>query len=117
MTYKEISDMIEGFELPFAYYEFPQTVEGPPFICFLFPDSDDLQADNTNYAKIRPLSIELYTDNKDFALEERIEAALNNAGLVFTRSEVYIGSERMFQVVYNTSVTIDDVATEESTEE
>lgn len=117
MTYKQISDMIEGFGLPFAYYEFPQTIEGPPFICFLFPDSDDLQADNTNYAKIRPLSIELYTDNKDFALEAQIEAALNGAGLVFTRSEVYIDSERMFQVVYNTSVTIDDVAINESTEE
>lgn len=112
MTYKQISDMIEGFGLPFAYYEFPETQEAPPFICFLFPDSDDLLADNTNYAKIRPLSIELYTDNKDFALEQRIEAALNDAGLVFTRSEIYIDSERMFQVTYNTSVTIN-----ESTEE
>lgn len=112
MTYKQISDMIEGFGLPFAYYEFPETQEAPPFICFLFPDSDDLLADNTNYAKIRPLSIELYTDNKDFALEQRIEAALNDAGLAFTRSEIYIDSERMFQVTYNTSVTIN-----ESTEE
>ncbi len=112
MTYKQISDMIEGFGLPFAYYEFPETQEAPPFICFLFQDSDDLLADNTNYAKIRPLSIELYTDNKDFALEQRIEAALNDAGLVFTRTEIYIDSERMFQVTYNTSVTIN-----ESTEE
>ena len=112
MTYKQISDMIEGFGLPFAYYEFPETQEAPPFICFLFTDSDDLLADNTNYAKIRPLSIELYTDNKDFALEQRIETALNESGLVFTRSEIYIDSERMFQVTYNTSVTIN-----ESTEE
>ena len=112
MTYKQISDMIEGFGLPFAYYEFPETQEAPPFICFLFTDSDDLLADNTNYAKIRPLSIELYTDNKDFALEQRIETALNDAGLVFTRTEIYIDSERMFQVTYNTSVTIN-----ESTEE
>lgn len=112
MTYKQISDMIEGFGLPFAYYEFPETQEAPPFICFLFTDSDDLLADNTNYAKIRPLSIELYTDNKDFALEQRIETALNDAGLVFTRSEIYIDSERMFQVTYNTTVTIN-----ESTEE
>ena len=109
MTYKEVSEMIESIGLPYAYNEFPQTLEGPPFICFLFSDSADLMADNTNYAKIRPLFIELYTDNKDFALESRIEAALNNAGLVFTRSETYIGSERMFQVVYDTSVTIEDI--------
>lgn len=108
MTYKEVSDMIEAIGLPFAYYEFPQTIEGPPFICFLFPDSDDMMADNTNYAKIRPLSIELYTDSKDFALEQTVETALNNAGLVFTRSETYIGDERMFEVVYNTTVTIEE---------
>ena len=96
MTYKQVSDMIEAIGLPFAYYEFPQTIEGPPFICFLYPDSADMMADNTNYAKIRPLSIELYTDNKDFALEAQIEAELNAAGLVFTRSETYIGSERMW---------------------
>lgn len=117
MTYKQVSELIESFGLPYAYYEFPQTQEAPPFICFLFTDSDDLLADDTNYAKIRPLSIELYTDTKDFALESRIETALNEAGLVFTRSEVYIDSERMFQIVYNTSVTIDDVAINESTEE
>lgn len=109
MTYKEVNEMIESIGLPYAYNEFPQTLEGPPFICFLFDESDDLLADNTNYAKIRPLFIELYTANKDFALESRTEAALNEKGLVFTRSETYIGSERMYQIVYNTCVTIEDI--------
>ena len=108
MTYKEVNTMIAGFGLPYAYNEFPQGTEtAPPFICFLFQDgSDDLMADNTNYTKIRPLAIELYTDNKDFATEETIEAALTSAGLAFQRSEVYIASERMYQINYITEVTI-----------
>lgn len=108
MTYKEVKNMIAGFGLPFAYNEFPHdTEQAPPFICFLFTDSsDDLMADNKNYQKIRPLSIELYTDEKDFAQEETIETALINAGLAFVRSEAYIESERMYQINYDTEVLI-----------
>ena len=46
------------------------------------------------------------TDNKDFVLEGTIETALKNAGLAFTRSEVYITGERMYQINYNTEVLI-----------
>lgn len=111
MTYQEVNTMIAGIAgstVPYAYNEFPQgTEQAPPFICFLFDDtSNDLMADNNNYIKLRPLTIELYTDNKDFVLEGTIETALKNAGLAFTRSEVYITGERMYQINYNTEVLI-----------
>ena len=107
MTYQEVDRLMESLELPYAYYEFQEnTGVAPPFLCFYFPDSDDFKADNTIYQQIRPLIIELYTDDKDFALEGRIETALTAAGLVFTRSEVYIGSERMYQITYRMEVII-----------
>lgn len=111
MTYQEVNTMISGIAgttIPYAYNEFPDgTDQAPPFICFMFDDpSDDLMADNGNYVSIRPLTIELYTDNKDFALEGNIETALKGAGLAFTRSENYIEGERMYQINYNTEVVI-----------
>ncbi len=107
MTYKEINTMVEGIGIPYAYYQFPEGTDQPcPFICFYFPSSNDFAADNTNYQKIRPLVIELYTDNKDFALEDTVEAALNQGGLVFDRDESYIDSERMNMVTYTTEVII-----------
>lgn len=108
MTYVEVKNMIAGLGLPFAYNQFPHdTKREPPFICFLFDNnSDDLMADDTNYQAIRPLSIELYTDEKSFELEETIETALKNAGLPFVRSETYIESERMYQINYDTEVII-----------
>lgn len=108
MTYEELNTIIASFGLPYAYNEFPEnTQQTPPFICFLLDDnSADLMADNTNYQAIRPLSIELYTDNKDFALEMTIEAALNAAGLPFVRSETYIEKERMYQITYESEVLI-----------
>lgn len=107
MTYKQIDDLVASIGLPYAYYQFTEeTAEPCPFLCFYFEGSDDFAADNRNYQKIRPLTIELYTDDKDFALEAQIETALTAAGLVYSRSEVYIGSERMFQITYRMEVII-----------
>ena len=60
----------------------------------------------TNYQKIRPLTIELYTDNKDFTLEATVEGILSSNGLTYARSESWIDSERMNMVAYTMSVVI-----------
>ena len=107
MTYKQLNTFISGLGLPYAYNEFPDgTEQAPPFICFLLDSSDDFLADNENYTKIRPLAIELYTANKDFALEDTIETALTQGGFVYTRSETYLDGEHMNMVVYSTEVII-----------
>lgn len=109
MTYQEVAVLIGSIGLPYAYDHFDEgNAAEPPFICFYFEGSDDLAADNTNFQRIRPLTLELYTDNKDFALEERVEAALNGAGLVYSRSETYIDSERMYEVAYTTDIIISE---------
>ena len=113
MTYKQVYDAIKaitvstGETIPVAYYQFPEKeAPPPPFICYYYEGSDDLAADNTNYQKVRPLTIELYTDNKDFHVEEIVESALTGAGFVFTRDESYIGSEKLYLVSYETEVVI-----------
>ena len=112
MTYKEVATMISGIGIPFAYDHFDEgNAPDPPFICFYFAGSSDFSADNANYQKIRPLTLELYTDNKDFTLEGTVETALNNAGLVFVRSETYIDSERMYMVTFQTEIIITEELT------
>lgn len=107
MTYQEIAEMIASVGVPYAYDHFTEdTAKPPPFICFYYDGDDDFKADNTNFQKIRPLTIELYTDNKDFALEAVIEATLNGNGLVYSRMESYISTEKMYMVTYQTEVII-----------
>lgn len=107
MTYKEVAAMIGSLGVPNAYDHFDEgTATAPPFICFFYPGSNDFVADNENYQAIRPLTIELYTDEKDFALEARVEAMLIANGLPFSRSESYIEIERLYEVIYNTEVLI-----------
>ena len=105
MTYKEVADMIYAIGLPCAYRMFPEgAAPPPPFICFYFDGADDFIADNSNYQRIRPLTIELYTDNKDYTVEETVEAALS--GLVYSRSETYIDTEKLYLVIYETEIII-----------
>lgn len=107
MTTAQVAEMIDSIGVPNAYYQFTnQTDVAPPFIAFYYPESSDLSADNINYLKINQLIIELYTDEKEFGLERQIETTLNENGLVFTRTETYLGDERMYMVVFSTSVII-----------
>lgn len=110
MTYQEVKTMVESIGIPYAYYQLPEGTDQPcPFICFYFTGSNDLAADDTNYQRIRPLAIELYTDNKDFALENTVEAVLNQHGFVYSRDEAWIDTERMNMVTYTIEVIITEV--------
>ena len=78
------------------------------FICFLYPQRDAFFADDTSYVKFTELVIELYTDNVNFDIETRVEAALEAAELPFDQARRYIDSERMYQTTYTTEVELDD---------
>lgn len=109
MTYKEVNTVIASIGIDYAYDHFTDdTGHELPFICFMYSNSSDLEADNINYQKIRALDIELYTENKDFELEETVESVLNANGFVYTKEETYIESERMYEVIFHTSVAISD---------
>ena len=107
MTYAEISQMISAVGIPYAYHHFEEgSGQQPPFITFYYQGDNDFIADNINYQAIRPMTLELYTDNKDFALEAAVESVLTANDLAFSRTEVFIDSEQMYMVTYYTEVII-----------
>lgn len=115
MTYKEINTMVNSIGLPYAYYQFEETGQAPPFVCFFYSNDNDFKADDSNYQKIEHLIIELYTDNKDFTLEATVEGVLSQNGMVWSKDEEWIDTERMVEVVYEMDVVItDEIPTEES---
>ena len=107
MTLQEVANVISSIGLPFAYHHFPEnTGQQPPFICYYYPRSNDMIADDTNYQKINELVIELYTDNKDFAHENTVESVLKAHDFVYSSEETYIESEKMYMVVFYMGVII-----------
>lgn len=101
MTHNEIVEMLEETNLPIAYDHFAEGESpDPPFICFLFPGSDNFSADGRVYLKIRNVNVELYTDLKDPELEERLETVLDRHGIFYQKSEVWIEEEKLYEVLY-----------------
>lgn len=97
----ELVKMITAMGIPFAYDHFAEG-EGPdpPFLCYLLPGSDNFSADGKVYLKISEVRIELYTDSKDLAMEGRVEDALDAAGIFYNKSETWIDSEKLYEVLY-----------------
>ncbi len=107
MTFEEIKTMVESVGLPYTYYQWPvKEAPAPPYLIFYYPGRDDDAADNVNYGLITNLMIELYTDEKDFASEAAVESVLTANKMFFDKTESYITSERMYEVLYEMEVTI-----------
>lgn len=105
MTHQEVIKLMEEMKLPYAYHHFAEGESPePPFIVFLFPGSDNFAADGVVYYKINRLNIELYTDLKNVELEATVEAVLDEHGIFYEKSEVWIESENLYEVLYQMEV-------------
>lgn len=105
MNHDEVMEMMREMELPFAYDHFAEGESPePPFAVFLYPSADNFSADGIPYYKKNRLSIELYTDLKDTDLEQKTESVLEKHGLFYGKSEVWIESEHLYEVLYEMEV-------------
>lgn len=97
----ELLVMLNEMGIPFAYDHFAEGESPePPFICYLLPQSDHFSADGKVYYKISGVHIELYTDIKDLSVEQKVEAVLDTHGIFYEKSEVWIESGRLYEVLY-----------------
>jgi len=97
----ELLTMIGEMGIQFSYDHFAEgEVIDPPFICYLIPQSDNFSADGTVYFHANEVHIELYTDKKDLASEHAVEAALDGHEVFYNKYELWIDSEKLFQVLY-----------------
>ncbi len=112
MTIGQIAEMLQETGIPFAYDHFAEGESPqPPFICYLLPGSDNFSADGRVYFRINEVRIELYTDKKDVSVENIVEDALDDRGIFYNKSEVWISEERLYEVMF--SLDIPDTYEEE----
>ena len=98
---EELLQILSETQIPFAYHHFAEGESPePPFICYLLPGSNNFSADGKVYYKINEVHIELYTDLKDLAVEQQLEDVLDGHGIFYSKSETWIESERLYEVLY-----------------
>lgn len=105
MTHEKVMAIVDEMGMESAYHHFAEGESPePPFVVFLYPKANNFSADGVAYFKVNRLNIELYTDLKDVELEQRVEAVLDGHGIFYAKSEVWIESERLYEVLYEMEV-------------
>ncbi len=88
--------------IPSAYDHFAEGESpSPPFITYLLPGSDNFPADGKVYFRITEVHIELYTDEKNPEVEGIVEAVLDAHGIFYDKTEVWIETEKLYEVLYS----------------
>lgn len=108
MTLPELYQALVSTGLPVAYDHFDDTEDNPapapPFIVYLFSGSNDLIADNRNYVDVGNFQVELYTAKKDLLREKLVQDLLKSLELPYSKSEIWLESERMYQIIYEIQI-------------
>ena len=99
---EKLLSILDSIDIPYAYDHFAEGESPePPFLCYLLPGSDNFSADGKVYHKISEVRLELYTDYKDLASEQKVEDTLDAAGLFYNKTETWIDSEKLYEVLYS----------------
>lgn len=97
-----LTAMLTKMGIPYAYDHFAEgEASEPPFLCYLLPGSDHFAADGRVYFRIHEVWIELYTDFKDLKTEQKVEAVLDAYGIFYNKTETWIDSEKLYEVLYS----------------
>ena len=97
----ELVQLITEMNIPFAYDHFAEGESpDPPFICYLIPGSDNFAADGKVYHRLSPVHLELYTDSKDTVTEAKAETVLDTHEIFYNKTETWIESEKLYEVMY-----------------
>ena len=106
--FRQMLGMFETYGIPITYYSFPEKhAPALPYAVYYFPDQRPEAADDISWTGIATLNVELYTREKDFMTESKVEEILSAYDLVYTKDESYINTEHMFQVLYQMEVIWD----------
>lgn len=108
MTPEDIEQMLEEMGVPFRYHHFTQKeMENIPLpiMVWLVNGSDNFFADGKAYHKIKKLDIELYTEHKDWHLEEKLESILTQYGISWEQKDSeWLQTENMWESLYEMEV-------------
>ena len=105
MTAKEVFTGLSNLGYPVAYSHFAEgNMPAPPFITYLFPETDNFSADGVVFQDISELEVQLYSDKKDLEAEAAISQWLTSNGLFFDKQEYFIESEKLIQVIFSISM-------------
>lgn len=106
MKLSELRTILDQLNIPVQYRAFEEgKAPGLPYVLFYTEDNlGSLKADNHNYHGIKNISVELYSNEKDPELEEKLEQLFEQNNIEYDAYEIYIETEKMFEMLYEITI-------------
>lgn len=103
MEMHELYTLLGTTGYPVAYHHFkkPPSI---PFITYLDTGTTNFMADDAVYEKVLNIDVELYTEVKDAAAEQKLEKIFKENGIAWDADEFWDESEKMYQRIYEIGV-------------
>lgn len=106
MTLEELKNILsEAFPGKVCYRAWKTgTAPDLPWVCYYETGETTEPADNAVYASFLKITIELYTEHKDKAIEAALDSALAGADIVYEKECTHLDSEKMYETIYTMEV-------------
>lgn len=98
LTLAEIYEKLCTLNISVAYLSFTQP-QSLPFCVYYESGGDIYGADNKNLIERKNITIELYSEKKNLALERQIEDLFADTELT-KQADIWIESEKMIETIY-----------------
>jgi hypothetical protein len=94
--------LLDGLGLKYAQVQwYPAMPPKTPYVIFVPQKTKNRKADNKVNKAMCPYTLELYTLQRDIALEKRIQAALDDAGIFWERDFVTDEDGPVYITIYS----------------
>ena len=102
----DLCTVLDGLKIPWANEGFTESEKpAPPYISLEAGFGESAWADNRAWARWMPYEILLYTHGRAYALEAKIEAALDGAGCAFENAITHYDGEHLIEAAFTVNVT------------
>lgn len=105
MTLKEFYTVLASTNLPVTYLAFPaDQCPTMPFITYQETGSNNFGADGKVYQRVRTMQVDLFTKKKDPASEDKLETALDAAGIFWQKMQTIDDNESCQRYTYEVEI-------------
>lgn len=103
MTHTELLTILQTTGIPWAYHHW-NGKQAPPYGVYLDVDDDPFYADDLTYTYFREMRLEVYSLERDTALDKRVRDALDAAGISYDADYTRIESEGLYKTIFEIEV-------------
>lgn len=103
MTHDELLEILRPTGIPWAYHHWEKKEE-LPYGVYLDLNDDPFYADNRNFASFSAVRLEVYSLERDPALDRRVKDALDAAEISYEVDYTYIESEGLYETIFEFEV-------------